>query len=473
MELFVVGLSHKTAPIAVRERLAFSGEALELALSKLGRLPGVDEGVILSTCNRTEIYGVAGRPESAMHQVEDWLGEHSAADLGPHLYHHAGADALSHLFEVAGSLDSMVIGEPQILGQVKDAWARAVEVRVAGARSERFFNRAFNLAKRIRNETGVGEHAVSMSFVGVELARRVFGELNGRKVLLVGAGKMCELAATHLARAGVDEVVVANRSLENARELAQRYNGRPEPLSRVPELLLEADIVISSTSAPGHLITRETLAPVVKARRYRPLLLIDLAVPRDIEPTVNSLANVYAYDVDDLQHVVEENVQQRQDAAERGRRLVSVEVDQFVQDETARQVLPVVAALRHHAASLAVAEAEHTFEKLSGLPLTEVQRRSVEREAMAAVNKLLHVPTEVLRQTAGSDEGQRLAAAVVRLFGLDVEATERLIAEEKAARRAAREAALAADEAGEGETEEEQSPGADVLPLRRNRGGDS
>lgn len=435
MNLFVTGLSHKTAPIAIRERLAFSGDDLEVALGRVRRLPGIHEAVMLCTCNRTEVYALASNPQAGAEEVADWMDQRTAGDLTPHLYRHTGEDALVHLFSVSASLDSMVVGEPQILGQVKEAFATARRHKATGRRIERIFSRAFQVAKRVRNETGVGENAVSMSFVAVELAKKVFGQLDGKAVLLVGAGEMSELAAENLAGAGVDRVVVANRSQARARELAQKFGGEARGLSSLGQLLGEVDIVLSSTAAPSFLITPELLTPAVKARRHRPLLLIDLAVPRDIDPAVNELSNVYSYDVDDMQRVVEENLQTRSQEATRGLRLVHREVTTFLDEDKARAVRPVLTALRHVARQTADAEVEKTLHKLAAAGLTEAQQASVAAMGQAIIKKLLHEPTVLLRSMPTGEEGERLAAAVTTLFGLDVEAINEAVAEAKQKRR--------------------------------------
>ncbi len=475
MDLFLAGLSHKTAPIEVRERLAFSGDALELALSRLRRLPGISETIIVSTCNRTEIYGIAADGDSGTAEVADWMAERSATDLAPHLYLKTGAQALTHLFRVASSLDSMVVGEPQILGQVKTGFQAARESRNAGPRIERIFSRAFQVAKKIRNETTIGENAVSMSFVAVELARKIFGELKDKRILIMGAGEMSELAATHLRTNGAGSVVVANRSLDKAEALAARFAGEARPLSQVGALLEEVDIVLSSTAAPGFLITRDQMAKVIRARRYRPIFLIDLAVPRDVDPAVNDLDNVYAYDVDDMEKVVDDNLRQRAQEAEKGDRIVRREVAEYLAEEQARAVMPVVAALRHTASEIAEAEAARTLANLAGAGLTDKQVQSVEAMAQAIVNKLLHEPTTVLRGTAATHDGERLAAAVVSLFALDVDAVTAAIASEKARRRAARLARLEREGGGgaaAGDDDEDDHGGVvnNVVPIDRAGG---
>ncbi|MDF1563354.1 MAG: glutamyl-tRNA reductase [Deltaproteobacteria bacterium] len=477
MQLFVTGLSHKTAPIEVRERLAFSGDALALGLGALRKLPDVREAVMVCTCNRTEIYGLSGSPEEAAAQVSDWMGDHSAADLSAHLYGHTGRDALVHLFRVASSLDSMVVGEPQILGQVKKSFSEAQLHRAAGPRLERIFSRAFQCAKKVRSETGIGESAVSMSFVAVELARKIFQDLVGRKVLLVGAGEMCELAAAHMMQNGASEVVVANRSHENALALAERFDGEAASLSEVERLLGEVDIVLSSTAAPGYLVTKEQMARAVKARRYRPILVIDLAVPRDIDPGVNSLSNVYAYDVDDMQKVVEDNLRQRSDEANRGERMVRLEVAAFLEQERGRAVLPVVAAFRHTADRIAREQAEKTLAYLEREELSDEGRARIEALAHAVVKQVLHQPTVLLRSSASTDDGEQLAATLVKLFGLDVQKINDEITEEKARRREERLAALQAEAAEAKVTEKKPSrilppspPAGDERPAAQEEG---
>ena len=413
-EVFLVGLSHHSAPIAVREQVALSGEALKGALVSLRAAPGVEEAMVISTCNRVEVYVLADQAEPARRFFLD-----RAADADGHLYEHHGSHAVRHLFRVAASLDSMVLGEQQILGQVKEAYGLASAAQVAGSFVSRLCNRAFATAKRVRTETDIGRGASSVSQVAVELVAKIFDDLKGRSILLVGAGKMGALSAKALASLGADKVLVTNRSRERAVALAQQTGGHPRDWSELAELLVEADVVIVSTGAPSYVITAEGVHATMKARRQRSLCLIDLAVPRNVDPRCADLSNVYAYDMDDLQRVVHATKSARADSALRAEAIVEAEVMAFSAEREARAALPVLAALRRRAEEIAVAEAERTLAQV-GSKLDEKGRRSVEAMARAIVNKLLHGPTTRLKEAASSGDSA-LPGAAAELFGIEGE----------------------------------------------------
>lgn len=418
-EVLLVGLSHKSAPIAVRERVALSGDALKEAVGALRALDGVDEAMVVSTCNRVEVYVVGESLDSARRFFLDRAGEAAAG----HLYQKHGLDAVRHLFRVSASLDSMVVGEQQILGQVKEAYGLASAAGAAGPTLSRLCNRAFAAAKRIRNETDVGRGASSVSQVAVELVQKIFGDLSGRAILLVGAGKMGALSAKALRDLGADRVLVTNRSAERARGLAEQVGGQAEPWDRLPSLLALADVVLVSTGAPAYVVTRDLAAQVMKLRRGRSICFIDVAVPRNVDPACGDLSNVYAYDIDDLQKVVHETRHMRAEEAIRAEAIVDSEAGAFAREREARAALPVLASLRRRAEEIARAEVERTLAHVGGR-LDEKARRSVEAMALAIVNKLLHGPTARLKQAASSGDST-LPGAAAELFDIDKEQPSR------------------------------------------------
>jgi glutamyl-tRNA reductase len=413
-EIFLVGLSHKSAPVAVRERVALSGEALKEALVGLHCAEGVSEAMVVSTCNRVEVYAYAQSVEAARRFFLD-----RTAEADGHLYERSGHDAVRHLFRVASSLDSMVLGEPQILGQVKEAYGVASSAQSAGTFISRLANRAFATAKRVRTETDVAKGAGSVSQVAVELVEKIFGDLKGRAVLLVGAGKMGALSAKALRDLGSDRILVTNRSPERAAALAAQVGGRAEPWDSLESLLALADVVLVSTGAPTYVLTPPLTTKVMKMRRGRSVCFIDLAVPRNVDPACGDLENVYAYDIDDLQKVVAQTHQARAGEALRAEAIIESESIAFVREREARDALPVLAAVRRRAEEIARAEAERTLAQVGG-KLDEKGRRSVEAMAQAIVNKLLHGPTARLKEAAASGDST-LPGAAAELFGVEGE----------------------------------------------------
>ncbi len=422
--LVLVGVSHHTAPLPVRERLARLGENLRGTLDALHKLPGVAEGMVLSTCNRVELYGAGAPAERVASSLRGFVADQGLEPNGSgELYVRQGEAAARHLFRVAASLDSMVVGEPQILGQLKDAFQAAASAGTTGDCLHRTVGRAFAVAKRVRTETEVGRNAVSMASAAVELARKIFASLEGKRVLLVGAGEMATHAARHLAAQGVAALEIANRSPERADELAARFrdegrDARGHALDRLPELLSEVDIVVSAAAADGWLLSRELVARAVKSRRFRPLFLVDLAVPRSIEPAAGDLPNVYLKDVDDIGGLVEQNAAHRAEEAGRAEQIIDGEVAELARVLRGRSAVPVLADLRRFGDQVAQAEARRTLSLVGGA-LDERQRASVEAMARAIVNKLLHQPTTRLRRAAELGVEGELADAVARLFGLE------------------------------------------------------
>jgi glutamyl-tRNA reductase len=420
MKFVVTGLSHKTAPIELREKLAQQTNDLSRVFAELLKLPNVSEVCVISTCNRIEMY-VAGTSEAASlsRTLKTYLQSVSGklpGELDQHLYQHEGTAALHHLFRVSSSLDSMVVGEPQILGQVKEAYAKAQGEKASAGELARIFQKAFAVAKRIRTDTGIAENAVSMSFAAVELGRQIFSSLEGKKVLVLGAGKMSTLAAKHLRAYGVAEIKVANRSLSAAQKLADDIGGTASSLNDLPLLLTQADIVISSTASPKFIVDKPLMARVVRERRYRAILFIDIAVPRDIDPAVGDLDNVYVYDVDDLESVLESNRQSRADEAREAERIVEEEVQGFARWTKSQQVVPMIKALREHAVSIANAEVERTLANVKGAD--KKTESSVRAMGQSIVNKMLHPVLARLKQAGAEGDPQPYLDALEALFGV-------------------------------------------------------
>ena len=413
-ELHLVGLSHKSAPIEVREKVALSGDALRDALAELKGCSDVAEAFVISTCNRVEVY-VYG---DSVCRAEEFFTKRSPAASG-HLYGKQGHDAIRHLFKVAASLDSLVVGEQQILGQVKEAYGIASASGAAGSYVSRLCNRAFATAKRVRTETDIGRGMTSASQVAVDLVAKIFGDLKGRMVLLVGAGKMGALSAKALEVLGADRIVVTNRSAQRGQDLATEVGGVFHPWEELEKLLGEAAVAIVSTGAPTFVITKELVKRTLKARRHRSLCLIDLAVPRNVDPACGELEDVYAYDIDDLDKVVASTHEARRGEAQRAETIVEAEAIAFEKEREARAALPVMIALRRRAAEIAAAEVERTLARTGG-KLDERGRESVEAMAQAIVNKLLHPPTARLKQAA-SDGDSALPGVVAELFGIQDE----------------------------------------------------
>lgn len=412
--LFLVGLSHKSAPIAVRERVALTTETLRDTLVRLRKDERVAEAMVLSTCNRVEIYLVAETPEPARRVFLDRLTEAES-----YLYQRADSEAVRHLFRVASSLDSMVVGEQQILGQVKEAYGISSALQSAGPFLSRLCNRTFAVAKRIRSETDIGKGATSVSQVAVELVEKIFGDLSGRAILLIGAGEMGTLAAKALANLGAEGILVVNRSPQRAVELAEGVGGVSHPWETLEPLLVRADVVLVSTGALDHVITRDQVSRVMKTRKHRSICFIDLSVPRNVDPDCGELDNVYAYDIDDLQKVVSQTRSTRAEEAIHAEALIEAEVMVFKRDRETRAALPVLAALRRQAEEIARAESDRTLQTM-GAALDEKGRRSIEAMGRAIVNKLLHVPTIRLKEAARS-EGGWLVNATAELFGIEGE----------------------------------------------------
>ena len=421
--LCVIGLSHRTAPIDVREKMAVPSDVLEETLRRLVALPGVPEAMVVSTCNRVEIYAAVDRADSAELLRRTLVeGRALSPSLRAHLYCHEGQAALRHLFRVASSLDSMVVGESQILGQVKEAFSIAVDLGTVGSLLQRCLPRAFQIAKRVRTETDVARSSASVASAAVDLAAQIFGELRGRSVLVVGAGKMGDLSARHLRAAGVERLVVVNRTRARADELANRLDGVAHDWSELDRLLTEVDIVLCSTGASEPVLRADRVGKAMRARRGRWLFLIDIAVPRDVEPEVGNIENVYLYDVDALDKVVQANLDGRAREAGKAEELVETEVQRFHAAERTQGVVPTIKALRSRFHDVATAEAERVLGRLESA--SERDRDLVRHLAEAIANKLLHEPTTLLKREAAETDAAPLVDAVTRLYRLPADAAD-------------------------------------------------
>lgn len=413
MPLLALGLNHQTAPLAIREKVALDAGRLPQALAALSALPGVEEAALLSTCNRTEVYVQVG--DAAEAQVRQWLAQHHGIlpeALDAYLYAHRDEGAVRHLFRVATGLDSLILGEPQILGQVKDAWQAAREQRALRSALDRLFQQSFAVAKRVRTDTRIGAHPVSVAFAAVRLARQAFAELDRATVLLIGAGDTIELAARHLADAKVQRLLVANRTLEHAQALASRFGGYALPLSELQRHLPEADIVISATAAREPILGKAAVQAALRVRRHRPMFLLDLAVPRDLAPEIAELDDVYLYTVDDLEQVIEEGRASRREAAQQAEAIIELQVEHFMAWWRAQGRQDSLRQLRAHADAARADTLARAREQLAaGRPAEEV----LELLAHQLTNKLLHGPSSALRQAA-LDGDLDLLRAAERLF---------------------------------------------------------
>jgi glutamyl-tRNA reductase len=419
MKLFITGLNHRTAPVEVRERLAFEERALPDALGNLKQRPGLLEGMILSTCNRVEITVTADEQADAESAVEHFIAESRAVErtwVTPYLYRHDGPDAIRHLFRVASSLDSMVVGEPQILGQLKTAYATAKECGAISGFLDLVLTRAFNVAKRVRSETDIGQSAVSISYAAIELAKEIFGSLTGKRVLVVGAGKMAESAARHLRRAGVSEILVTNRTRSRAETMAEEVQGRVIDYDKFLSTLPGVDIVIASSGAPHYIITKEQMKAVLAKRRARPMFLIDIAVPRNIEPAVNEIESVFVYDIDDLDKVVETNLKGRVEVATEAEEIIREEVERMVLRLKTREVTPTIVSLQEQLEIMRSAEVERMRGKLGAL--TPQQEEAIQSITRGIVNKIAHGPITELRRQAADPAGIHLVSVIRKLFRL-------------------------------------------------------
>jgi glutamyl-tRNA reductase len=420
-DFVVVGLSHRTAPVEVRERLAVAPDRLEQELREISVKGRFDEALLISTCNRVELYATSANPIEAAQSAKKAFAERlSEAATDQVLYQQRGVDVIRHVFRVASSLDSLVVGEPQILGQVKEAFDAARGAGTVGTLLGRCFTQAFATAKRVRNETGIAEGTVSVSSIASELAKKIFGNLEGRRTLLLGAGEMGESAARSLRQTGT-QLHVVNRSEERAQKLAEACGGRAVPYERLGIELAEADVVIASTASPNFILTPKLMKGVVRTRRHRPLFIIDIAVPRDVDPRVGNMDNVFVYDVDDLQQVADENLSVRAREAAQAEHIVEEEVESFLSWRRSLELAPTIVALRKRFAQIAEDELQRALPRLESAGPSD--RLVLEAMGRSLVNKLLHQPLTQLKSGAGEPDGALLIDAVRRLFDLSEEET--------------------------------------------------
>jgi glutamyl-tRNA reductase len=416
MNFQLIGVNHKSAPVEVRERLAIPESRLPEAMKRLAGYPGVDEGLILSTCNRVELLT---QTKNGSVDLRRFLGNYfkvNPADLEPHLYEYREHEAIRHLFRVTASLDSMVVGEPQILGQVKEAYATARAVGAVHSQLDLLLTRAFAVAKRVRTETAVGSSAVSVASVAVELAKKIFGSLNGRHVYLVGAGKMSELAARHLLAHGAASIFVANRTYDRASQLAAKFHGQAIRFEELYETCDRADIVITSTGAPITIFHRKHGERFLSRRKNRPMFFIDIAVPRDVDPEMNKLDGIFVYDIDDLQQAVASHVADRKKEAERAEAIVNQEVERFQARLQALDVAPTIVSLQDHLETIRQAEIDRLRGRLG--PLSPEQELAIETLTRGIVNKIMHTPISTLKTASREPEATTVIDIVHRLFNL-------------------------------------------------------
>jgi glutamyl-tRNA reductase len=419
-KIALIGLSHHTAPVEIREKIAFSANDVPEALDRISSIAGVKEVMLFSTCNRVEVLVVAENEYETVPEVKKFIAEYNHVPLSEfenNLYVLEGEDAVRHIFRVASSLDSLVVGEPQILGQIKDAFQFSLKNKTNGVILNRLLPRAFSVAKKIRSETGIGDRAVSISYAAIELSRKIFDTLEGKKALLIGAGEMAELAVEHLIQNRIARIYVANRTFERGFALAKRFDGEAIRFEEISGLLNEVDVIISSTGSPDFVITRDQVKDVMKARRNRPIFFIDIAVPRDIDPQINQVSNVYVYDIDDLKSAIDKNIQDRKKEAVKGERIVDEAVINFHEWREGLEITPTLIALRKKMDIIAGAEMERTLKSLNHLAPDD--RKALNRMIKSMINKMLHDPTLFLKSEGFGENKSLFLDVISKLFNLD------------------------------------------------------
>jgi len=421
MNIVIVGLNHRSASVDLRERLAVPQSKIGEALYQLCAISGIEEGLILSTCNRVEVCALVKETTKGIEALKQFLlcshPDLSMKTLGPSLYIHSSTEAIRHLFRVASSLDSMIVGEPQILGQLKEAFDHAILHKTSGVILNKAFKKAISVAKRIRTETRIAESAVSVSYAAVELAKKIFGKLEKKTVLLIGAGEMAELAARHLISNGVASISVVNRTFERAVELSKNFNGIPVKFEDYPEKMIQSDIVLCSAGAPRYLIRKDEVRQAIALRQNRPIFFIDISVPRNIDPEINQLDNVFLYDIDDLQQAVEINIAARKKEALKGEAIIEEEIERFAAWFKSLDAVPMIVALKARAEDIRQTELARSSGKLQGL--TSAQQKVLEGLTLSIVNKLLHHPLTVLKEEVHSKNGNMILETTRKLFDLD------------------------------------------------------
>ena len=420
MNLILIGMNHKTAPLEIRESLSLAcGDSIN-PLIEIMNIPQIKEAIYLSTCNRVEVLAHAVDEESAVEKLKSFIFNHgnlSPDDMARCLYLYYNHDAVRHLFRVASSIDSMVMGEPQILGQVKDAYRTAVEHNASGIMLNKIIHHAFRTAKRVRTETGIAGNAVSVSFAAVELAKKIFGNLKGKSILLIGAGEMSELAAKHLINYGVEKIFITNRTYARAVQIADNVHGTVVEFEKLQEKIHDVDMIISSTGAPGYVIDVSMITTSLRRRKNRLLFLIDIAVPRDIDPAVGEIDNVYLYNIDNLQDIVDGNLQIRKKEAEKAEAIIDEEVSNYREWYNTLEVVPTIVSLREKMEGIIRGELAKSGAWMENL--TEEERKNIEGLANSIINKILHDPITGLKEESRENGALPYIAAIRRLFGLD------------------------------------------------------
>jgi len=398
-DIVLLGLNHKTAPVDVRECIAFTPEETDQALMMLRDNPAIGESVLFSTCNRIELLMAVDECEAAVNLAKQFIAEFKKVPLSQFeksLYQYVGDEAVRHTLQVAASLDSMVVGEPQILGQMKEAYRKATVEKTSGVILNKLLHRTFFVAKKIRTETGIGDHAVSISYAAIELGKKIFGDLEGKRVMLVGAGEMAELAVEHLIRNRAGTITVANRTFSRGVELADRFRGKAIKFEEIISCIKDVDIVISSTGATDYVLRKNQIKEAMKSRRNRSLFFIDIAVPRDIDPEINRINNAYVYDIDDLKGIVDENIEDRNREAVKAQRIIDEAVIGFRKWYDTLEVVPTIVSLRGKVEAIARQELDKTLGPMSHL--SDIDKQAIERMTAALVNKILHGPTDFLKK---------------------------------------------------------------------------
>jgi glutamyl-tRNA reductase len=420
MNLILIGMNHKTAPLEIRESLSLAcGDSIN-PLIEIMNIPQIKEAIYLSTCNRVEVLAHAVDEESAVEKLKSFIFNHgnlSPDDMARCLYLYYNHDAVRHLFRVASSIDSMVMGEPQILGQVKDAYRTAVEHNASGIMLNKIIHHAFRTAKRVRTETGIASNAISVSFAAVELAKKIFGNLQGKTILLIGAGEMSELAAKHLLNYGVEKIFITNRTYARAVQMADNFHGTAVNFEKLQEKIHDVDMIISSTGAPGYVIDVSMITASLRRRKNRLLFLIDIAVPRDIDPAVGEIDNVYLYNIDNLQEIVDGNLQIRKKEAEKAEAIIDEEVTNYREWYNTLEVVPTIVSLREKMEGIIRGELAKSGAWMENL--TEEERKNIEGLANSIINKILHDPITGLKEESRENGALPYIAAIRRLFGLD------------------------------------------------------
>ena len=419
-DIVLIGLNHNTAPVELRECIAVPEEDTRAALGSLVNVPAIDEALLLSTCNRVEVLLVSRQPDEATRETKGFLSRLNDLPVerfATSLYVLRGDEAVRHIFRVASSLDSMVLGEPQILGQIKTAYHTATQSKTSGVLLNRLLHRTFSVAKRVRSETGIGDNAVSISYAAIELGRKIFDSLKDKKVLLIGAGEMAELAVEHLIRHKAGDIYVANRTFERGVNLAKKFNGQPLRFEEIVDTLRRVDIIISSTGSTDFILRKKQVKAVMKQRRHSPLFFIDIAVPRDIDPEINRLDNTYVYDIDDLKGIIEENLEDRRKEAAKAERIIDEAVIRFREWYDNLEVIPTIVALRSKMEGIAVAELEKTLQTLRHMPDTD--RLAMARMMQSTINKIMHHPTRLLKSDSSHINKSAYLDFARRLFKLD------------------------------------------------------